>query len=321
MVLRRAQHGVSLLLRSAHRRGLIRILRTVLAATLVAGAVPPALASGGEATFSKVCAACHEANGEGLPGVYPPLAHRIGRYVEVPEGRAYLVRVVSFGMFGPIRVDGRPYNGLMPSHPKMSDAEVADVLDYVLTALNTDLLPANFAPLTAQEVHGYRAQPATLSETRKEREALLEALAKKAGTARAIPKITGAMEDYSRHCQGCHREDGMGAAGAVPRLQQFVGYFTRLPGGRDYLMRVPGVTNAHLDDARLAGVLNWMLETFSRDQVAPGFAPFTAAEVGRNREHPIIHVEETRRGLIAQMQAKGLIPPGEDGVGVSPERR
>ena len=54
----------------------------------------------------------------------------------------------------------------------------------------------------------------------------------------------------------------------MPRLDGFVGLFTQVDGGRDYLMRVPGVARAKLDDERLAAVLNWMLEVYGGDAVA-----------------------------------------------------
>ena len=67
----------------------------------------------------------------------------------------------------------------------------------------------------------------------------------------------------------------------MPRLAGFVGHFTRHPEGRDYLMRVPGVVRARLDDARLAAVLNWLLASLSPEEVAADFAPFTSEEVAR----------------------------------------
>ena len=73
----------------------------------------------------------------------------------------------------------------------------------------------------------------------------------------------------------------------MPRLDGFVGLFTQIDGGRDYLMRVPGVARAKLDDERLAAVLNWMLEVYGGDAVAPGFAPYAAAEVGAARRAPL----------------------------------
>ncbi|NIR85626.1 MAG: cytochrome c [Gammaproteobacteria bacterium] len=298
--------------------------RFALAAALAA-AVSPASGDGAK-VFAENCAICHQANGRGITGVYPPLAGQVGRYVQVPEGRAYLARVVAYGLFGPIRAEGRPYNGFMPSHPNFTGEQIASVIDYVLTELNANELPPDYKPLTPEEVARYlEGQKPTPSQLREERAAMLERLeragAEKSKQQSAIPKITGTLEDYSRECQGCHRADGMGAPGAVPRLRDFVGYFTHLPEGREYLMRVPGVAGAYLDDTELAALLNWMLRTFSAEQLAPGFEPYTPDEVARYRRHPIPAVQARREALIAELQSRGLLEPDEDGLGVSPERR
>lgn len=106
----------------------------------------------------------------------------------------------------------------------------------------------------------------------------------------------------------------MGAFLSVPRLKDFVGLFAHLPEGRDYLIRVPGVAWAMLDDERLARVVNWTLLTFSRGQLPAEFRPYTAAEVARARRQPLVAVQATRARLIAALQARGLLPPGEDGL-------
>ncbi len=107
--------------------------------------------------------------------MYPPLADSIGSYVAIPEGRAYLIRVVSFGMNGPISVHGQTYNGMMQPWQKFKDEEIAEVLNYVLTNFNAKLLPKDFSPLMSGEVKKYRTT-AALGDIRKEREALLKAL-------------------------------------------------------------------------------------------------------------------------------------------------
>jgi hypothetical protein len=122
-------------------------------------------------------------------------------------------------------------------------------------------------------------------------------------------------------CGGCHGIRGQGTPGHVPRLAGFVGHFTRHPEGRDYLMRVPGVVRARLDDARLAAVLNWLLASMSRDEVAAGFAPFTSEEVADARRAPLAEPQATRARLIADLQSAGVIAADEDGVGRSPEHR
>jgi mono/diheme cytochrome c family protein len=130
----------------------------------------------GAGIFAANCVICHQSNGKGIPGMYPPLADSIGSYVAIPEGRAYLVHVVSFGMNGPISVHGQIFNGMMQSWQNFKDEQIAQVLNYVLTTFNAPLLPKNFSPLTSEEVKKYRTT-ASLGDVRHEREALLKALA------------------------------------------------------------------------------------------------------------------------------------------------
>ena len=108
--------------------------------------------------------------------------------------------------------------------------------------------------------------------------------------------------DYALNCQGCHRADGTGTAGSVPALAGSVGTFLRVPGGREFLVRVPGVAQAALDDAALADVLNWILERFGRDDLPQGFVPYAAAEVGRLRHQPLTNVQRVRRELIDALE-------------------
>jgi hypothetical protein len=83
-----------------------------------------------------------------------------------------------------------------------------------------------------------------------------------------------------------------------------VGKFLRVPGGREFLVQVPGVAQAPLDDAALAGVLNWMLARFGKGDAPADFAPYTAAEVGRLRQRPLTDVEGVRRGLVRAIETR-----------------
>jgi hypothetical protein len=123
-----------------------------------------------------------------------------------------------------------------------------------------------------------------------------------AGEARAEP-IAGPRLDYVLECMGCHLEDGSGAPGRVPSLSG-VGRFLRVPGGRAYLVRVPGVAHAPLDDAAVAALLNWMLARYDAPAAAaPGFAPFTTAEVASLRATPLADAAAERRALLARLAA------------------
>jgi hypothetical protein len=66
-----------------------------------------------------------------------------------------------------------------------------------------------------------------------------------------------------------------------------VGTFLTTPGGREYLVRVPGVSGAPLNDADLAAVLNWMLNQYDEANLPPDFQPYAAEEVARLREAPL----------------------------------
>jgi len=119
-------------------------------------------------------------------------------------------------------------------------------------------------------------------------------------TAQESASAAQARVDYMLNCQGCHLPEGEGA-GDVPRMKDFVGNFLKVPGGREFLVRVPGSANAALDDARLATLMNWMLLEISREQLPADFQPYTADEVGRYRAEPLREVLETRAELLQQL--------------------
>ncbi len=150
----------------------------MLAITLAAG-VGVARADG-QGIFVSNCAVCHQADGNGVAGVYPPLAGSVGRYVALKDGRAYLVHVVSNGMGGKIEVGSDTFEGDMPPWPQLNDQQLAEVLDYVLAGLNAKLLPKGFKPITAAEVHAERAKQFSSDQLHAQRDALLKALGAKA---------------------------------------------------------------------------------------------------------------------------------------------
>lgn len=114
----------------------------------------------------------------------------------------------------------------------------------------------------------------------------------------AAPSLADPHNDYMLHCQGCHGPDGAGSAGGAPAFPGQVGKFVSLPGGREYLMRVPGVTQSELDDAQTAAVLNWLLAEFDAADLPRDFVPFSAAEVARHRHSPLTEVSQTRAHLL-----------------------
>jgi mono/diheme cytochrome c family protein len=282
---------------------------------LVVGAAGLAFADGAR-LYAQHCAACHQPEGQGVPGLYPRLTSRLGRYLRVDGGRAYLIHVPSFGMSGAIPED-QIVNAFMPPVTQLGNEEIAHILNHLLTGLPQDALPEPHVPITSDEVAEARKTPLSPIQVHKEREGLVAALKPSSappgspapgGTARAtMPRITGAIEDYSRNCQGCHLADGRGIPGLVPNMLNFVGYFTHLPEGRAFLVRVPGVAQAPLDDTRVAAILNWMLKAMSRDQLPKDFLPYTAEEVRTYRAGILTNVTSERAALIAKLRDRGVL--------------
>jgi cytochrome c553 len=96
-----------------------------------------------------------------------------------------------------------------------------------------------------------------------------------------------AWQNWTLNCQGCHRPDGTGSAGTAPSLAGTVSRFLAVPGGREYLGRVPGVATSPLPDADLAELMNWIFWRFDKEHLPANFEPFTAAELGRLRTRPL----------------------------------
>jgi len=134
----------------------MRAMKTVSGLTMfaVALALPaPALASG-QQTFSAQCSMCHQPNGAGLPGSFPRLAGRVPAIAGSADGRRYLVKVLLYGLYGPIMVDGKRISGVMPSMKSLADHAVADVLNHTIGLAK----PARkLTPFTAAEVAAVRA--------------------------------------------------------------------------------------------------------------------------------------------------------------------
>ena len=104
------------------------------------------------AAIFKRCVACHQPNGKGIPGSYPPLTGHLGRLASSAVGREYLIMVLSAGLVGEIKIDTQTYRGLMPAQKGLKDAEMAAVLNHVLTSWSTRTLRKGWAPFTANEV-------------------------------------------------------------------------------------------------------------------------------------------------------------------------
>lgn len=106
--------------------------------------------------------------------------------------------------------------------------------------------------------------------------------------------------DYLLYCRGCHLADGSSVPPEVPSLINEIGKLLAIPGGREYIVRVPGVAQTDMDDAQLAAVLNWVVAEFNSKTTPKGFSPYTAEYVGTARSKVLDDPLQYRADLLAQ---------------------
>ncbi len=127
-------------------------MRSLFAAFAISLAIAwPALAGSPAQLYTLNCWGCHLPHAEGIPGSVPRLAHSMGYFLRIPEGRAYLVQVPGV------------------ANSPLGDQQVADVLNWLLVTYNKSELPDDFKPYTAQEIRTFRPHPIVkVKDTRRE---------------------------------------------------------------------------------------------------------------------------------------------------------
>ena len=85
------------------------------------------IVEGGEKLYNTYCASCHQQNGKGAEGRFPPLVDASW----VSGDKTRLINVILNGLEGNIEVNGVGYNSTMPKHAFLSDEEAAGVLTYI----------------------------------------------------------------------------------------------------------------------------------------------------------------------------------------------
>ncbi len=85
----------------------------------------------GKEIYTDFCMQCHLPNGQGTPKVFPPLAGSDW----LTNNREKSIHSVKYGLNGPIKVNGLPYNSAM-SPMGLEDEEIADVMNYIMNSWN-----------------------------------------------------------------------------------------------------------------------------------------------------------------------------------------
>jgi len=177
----------------------------------------------GEKVYLENCAACHQPDGTGLRGAFPPLAG--SDYLE--NDRKTVLTTALFGLSGEITVNGQTYNGVMPSMGYLSDAELSAALTYVLNSWGND-----YAAVSEAEVAALRQELGQSDRALGQRHpGTPDSEMRYAGTPSPIPPeqtkrmmsgngVTISDEEYStatqfyfERCAGCHGVLRKGATG------------------------------------------------------------------------------------------------------------
>ncbi|MDD9944404.1 MAG: cytochrome c [Myxococcales bacterium] len=185
----------------------------------------------GEQVYARVCAACHQADGQGLPPTFPPLAESdwVNADAETP------IRIVLAGLSGPITVKGTQFNQMMPSQAVLDDEQIAKALTYVRSnfgnaagevsaeqvAAVREKLAGRSDPWTAEELSALRGPGETAAAPGQPSTAAGEGAAPEgpAEPARVVDPavLAAAKQSFEGICVSCHgaNGDGMGPAAAA----------------------------------------------------------------------------------------------------------
>jgi mono/diheme cytochrome c family protein len=154
------QYGLSVT--DEQKTKIIDYLATYLGPNPPPAAAAPAQPSSadidGAAAFNENCSSCHQENGEGVPGQFPPLAGNPDLFL----ARDFPVKVALNGLEGAIEVKGEAYQATMPPFGHLDDAHIAAIVNYIRSAWgNAALAPAGMGKVDAAAVKAARATPMT----------------------------------------------------------------------------------------------------------------------------------------------------------------
>ena len=194
----------------------------------------------GKQVYETVCMACHQADGKGLPGAFPPLAG--SDYLAGDPARA--VGVVVNGLQGEVVVNGVKFNSVMPAMVQLSDQQIADALTYAMNTWGNSAGSITVAQVAAERAKAAATpktadsptqHPTTTSELKYQgAPSPVGAASAQIASIPGAPAMTQAEFDearqiYFERCAGCHGVLRKGATGKplTPDITQ--------PKGTEYL--------------------------------------------------------------------------------------
>lgn len=119
-------------------------------------------------SFTERCGGCHGLQGISVPDRIPTLRHIVGYYLCTPEGRDYAIRLPNVAF------------------SKLSDRELADMMNFVMFTLGADSVPAGARPYSVAEVGRLRQQPLASTDLLERRRAVVAGITAKCAGASAL---------------------------------------------------------------------------------------------------------------------------------------
>ncbi len=191
----------------------------------------------GKAAYLANCAACHQPEGTGLSGAFPPLAS--SDWLQKTRVEDVIASVLK-GISGEMTVNGVTYNNVMPAMSHLSDADVASILSYVFAswenkggevsveqvaaqrsalAVSSDPAQGQAHPGTSRAQAAYEGAPSTLAG------ADVKQVRTPGAPDMSEAEFTQASEIFFQRCAGCHGVLRKGATGKplTPDLTQAKG--------------------------------------------------------------------------------------------------
>ena len=104
------------------------------------------LRSEGRDLFNARCIVCHQLDGRGLPGAYPPLAG--SPWLLDADSKERATKIVLYGLAGHIEIHGLRFDGDMPNF-NLTDRQIAGALTYVRSSWSNSAPPVDEAFVAA----------------------------------------------------------------------------------------------------------------------------------------------------------------------------
>ena len=89
--------------------------------------IEKAIMDRGKKVYKQYCAACHQVDGGGVPGLNPPLE----KTTHVLGSKTKLIRIILKGMNTHEEIDGETYSNVMAPHNHLTNQQISDVLTYI----------------------------------------------------------------------------------------------------------------------------------------------------------------------------------------------